>query len=185
MDIHKIIKSRRSIRNFTDKKVTDEDLDTILEAARWAPSAVNRQPWHFVVVKDKILREKIGSGPFAKHVREAPVTIVICADIKKSRWAVIDCSLAAQNIMLQAHALGLGTCFVGSFSEKNVKKVLSIPDSYKIIGLFPLGYPQSTDQSSIRVNVTDIFSVDSFNKKKSIISNTKKGAASFITKSLS
>ncbi len=162
MDLFDAIKTRRSIRKYIDKQVEEDKLQAVLEAVRAAPSWANLQCWRLVVVKDKATREKIGelsyvesyfapkgykSNPSRKALADAPVVIVLCADPEKSgvlwqqNYYLVDAGLAAENLMLAARGQGLGTVFVGVYDEERLRKLLDIPASIRIIGLFPLGYP--------------------------------------------
>lgn len=163
MDIFEAIKTRRSIRRFLDKPLEDEKLKTILEAVRMAPSWANFQCWRFIVVKDRTVKEKISdlsyvesffapigykANPSKKGLAEAPVVIVACADTSQSgvlwdqQYYMTDIGIAAQNLMLAANGLGLGTVFVGVFDEEKLRSLLNIPSNIRIVGLFPIGYPQ-------------------------------------------
>jgi nitroreductase len=181
-DILELIKTRRSVRQYKDKEVSEDDLLKVLEAGRWAPSAVNRQPWHFVVVKDKSIRDQLSKSPFAEQISQAPISFVVCADESRSRWAQIDCALAIENIMLEAHSLGLGTCYVGGFNEERVKEILEIPERWKPIGIITLGYPKKVKKSSIRLPLEEISSENTFKRKGSVSGILKKGAVSFVGK---
>lgn len=162
MEIFDAIRTRRSVRRFKDTPVEDEKLNAILEAVRQAPSWANRQCWRFVVVKDKATREKLSelsyveaffgplgykTNPAKKGIAEAPVVIVACADpsqsgtIWKQNYYMTDIGIAAQNLMLAARALGLGTVFVGVFNEEALRDLLNIPAAIRVVGLFPIGYP--------------------------------------------
>ena len=162
MELFEAIKTRRSVRTYQDKPVEDEKLQAVLDAVRMAPSWANMQCWRMVVVKDKAARENISdlsyvesyfspkgykSNPSKKALAAAPVVIVLCADPAQSgvlwdqNYYLVDAGIAAQNLMLAARSLGLGTVFVGVYDEEKVKKLLNIPASVRIIGLLPLGYP--------------------------------------------
>lgn len=157
------IRTRRSIRRFLDKDVEDEKLQIILESVRMAPSWANMQCWRFVVVKDRAKREKISelsyvesfmapkgfkANPSKKGIAEAPVVIVACADSEQSgvlwgqHYYMTDMGIAAQNLMLAAHSVGLGSVFVGIFDDAQLHELLSIPSSIRIVGIFPVGYPR-------------------------------------------
>ncbi len=149
--MHELIKKRRSIRKFSDKKVEEEKLKQILTAAMIAPSGRNIRPWEFIVVKDKEKREKLAklrsSGRF---IRDAPATIVVLGKENESNLWLQDCSLAAGHIYLETVNQGLGTCWVnavgsqtddGRGAEKAFKEVLGVPDDMRVLGLFPIGYP--------------------------------------------
>lgn len=162
MDVIEAIKTRRSIRRYSDRPIEEEKLQAVLEAFRMAPSWANFQCWRLIVIKDKELKAKISalsyvesffaplgykSNPSMKALAEAPVVIVLCADPDKSgtlweqQYYLVDAGIAAQNLMLAARGLGLGTVFVGVYQEDGVKKLLNIPERIRVVGLLPLGYP--------------------------------------------
>ncbi len=164
MDTLESIRTRRSVRKFSDRPVAEEELQAVLEAARLAPSWANLQCWRFVVVRDPSMKAKISelsyleayfapkgykSNPALKALAEAPVVIVACADpaesgdLRGQQYYLTDVGIAAENLMLAAHALGLGSVFVGVFEEEKLRDVLNIPRNIRIVGLFPLGYPQA------------------------------------------
>ncbi len=144
MDVLEAIRKRKSVRAYAPTPVPREKLERVLEAARLAPSAENRQPWYFVVVTDPEKRKRIArSGVFAGFLAESPVVIVGCGDRKASpKWHVVDVAIAMQNMVLAATAEGLGTCWVGSFDEGVVRRLLKIPERFKVIALLALGYPR-------------------------------------------
>ncbi len=162
MELFNAIETRRSIRRFLDKEVEADKIKSIVDAARLAPSWANGQCWRFVVVKDPKIKKELSklsfveaffaprgykTNPAQKGIEEAPVVIVLCADPKASgdmweqKYYMTDAGICAQNMMLAAHALGLGTVFVGVFYEDKVKKLLDIPDDIRVVGIFPVGYP--------------------------------------------
>jgi nitroreductase len=162
MDFFEVIRTRRSVRRFADRPVEDEKIQALLEAARQAPSWANLQCWRFVVVKDPSVKGKVSelsyvesffaplgykTNPARKGLAEAPVVIVACADPSQSgtiwgqSYYMTDIGIAAQNLMLAARALGLGTVFVGVFDEEKVRSMLAIPPNIRVVGLFPVGYP--------------------------------------------
>lgn len=146
-----VIKKRRSIRKYQDKEVEEEKLNEILKAAMFSPSAANRRPWEFIVVKDFQVKEKLSRAtPYAGFAKDAPVVLAICADERKSIQWVEDCSIVAENIYLEATNQGLGTCFIqiretktprGESGEEYVKKIIKAPENVRILCLMPLGYP--------------------------------------------
>ena len=143
MDVFEAVQVRRSVRSYKPTAIPREKLEKILEAARLAPSAMNLQPWHFIVVTDASKREKLAEAPFAKFLKEAPVVIVACGNQRVSpKWYMIDVAIAMQNMVLTATGEGLGTCWVGSFNEREVKEMLKIPEEYRVIALLALGYPR-------------------------------------------
>jgi nitroreductase len=162
METLEAIKTRRSIRKFTDQPVEPEKLQAVLEAVQQAPSWSNRQCWSLVVVQDQEVRNRISelsfvesffatygykSNPAQKGLAQAPIVLVACADPQQSgdlrgeQYFMADLGIATQNLMLAAHDLGLGTVFVGVFDEEQLKSLLGIPANIRIVGLFPLGYP--------------------------------------------
>ncbi|MBN2151124.1 MAG: nitroreductase family protein [Candidatus Lokiarchaeota archaeon] len=146
-----LIKSRRSTRRYASTPVPDEDLNAVLEAARWAPSGDNYQPWKFLVIKDASTMERIVDLiPYKQmqaFLKKAPVLIGILVNEKRSSWAVIDGALCAQNLALEAWARGLGTCFSAWWPTApaalvdQVKALLGIPPRWTILTFTPLGYP--------------------------------------------
>ncbi len=162
METLEAIKTRRSIRKFSDQPVEPEKLQAVLEAVQQAPSWSNRQCWSLVVVQDQEVRTRISelsfvesffatygykSNPAQKGLAQAPIVLVACADPQQSgdlrgeQYYMADLGIASQNLMLAAHDLGLGTVFVGVFDEEQLKGLLGIPPHIRIVGLFPLGYP--------------------------------------------
>jgi nitroreductase len=144
MEVSEAIQRRKSVRAYTKTLVPEEKLGRILEAARLAPSAENIQPWYFVVVTDYKKRKEIAkSGIFAGFLDESPVVIVGCGDRKASpKWYEIDVAIAMQNMVLAATAEGLGTCWIGSFDEGLLKKLLKIPEHFSVVALLTVGYPR-------------------------------------------
>mgnify|MGYP003879096239 CR=1 FL=1 len=142
------IKMRRSIRHYKDKPVEWEKLKNVLEAGRLAPSAGNMQEWKFIVVSDKNTREKLAMAAHSRFVAEAPLVIVACATItdcvlESGQLAYpMDVAIAVDHMTLKAVEEGLGTCWVGSFNEEEVKKILRIPDNIRVVTLLTIGYPK-------------------------------------------
>ena len=148
MDVFEAVKTRRSIRKFKDKIVEQEKLEKVLEAARLAPSAANRQPWSFIAISDKTIRQSLFSAYNQDWFVNAPIIIVACGFPDKGwrrqdgeKYYPIDVAIAMQNMILVAHSMGLGTCWIAAFDEKKAKKALDIPKKVRIIAMTPLGYP--------------------------------------------
>ena len=140
------IKDRRSIRSFEDKTISDTQIEMILEAARWTPSASNRQPWEFIVIKDKELLKNVArSAMYGKFVKRAPLAIAIVGkkDISPN-WYVVDTSLVSMNMMLMAWSLGIGTCWVGSMDRKKAKEILGLNQDDYLLTILPFGYIKGT-----------------------------------------
>jgi nitroreductase len=155
MDVFEATQQRRSIRNYQDKPVEREKLERILEAGRLAPSAKNLEPWHFIAVTDPGKRKGLSGGTWAKFLTQSPLVIVACGDKKASPdWYAIDVALAVENMVLVATSLGLGTCCVGSFNEKDVKTTLKIPENFEVLVMLAVGYPGNhMDLSSKLLNI--------------------------------
>ena len=152
MDVYEAIRKRKSVRRYKDKEVEQEKLTRILEAARLAPSASNKQEWRFVVVQDKEKRQKLSEAARGqKFVAEAPVVIACCAETDNHEMTCgqlcypIDVSIAIDHMTLIAVEEELGTCWIGAFYEDKVKSILNIPANIRVVELLTLGYP--TDDS--------------------------------------
>jgi nitroreductase len=142
MDVFEAIQIRRSIRSYQDKPVEREKLEMIVEAGRLAPSAKNVEPWHFIAVTDAEKRKTLSGGKWATFLVQAPLVVVACGDKKASpEWYAIDVALAVENMVLVAISLGLGTCCVGSFNEKEIKTALKIPENLEVLVMLAVGYP--------------------------------------------
>lgn len=192
MDILNLLKTRRSIRTYKDKDVPKDLLFKILEAARWAPTGANLQPWHFIIITDSETRKEIGNLArffFIKssHVEKAPVVIALGFDTKKGKYGRYDVTLAGGNIITIAHSLGLGTCWIGAFDEKGVKKILNVPDNVEIVGLITLGYPDEEPEPPPRIELEKVVHWESWDnvKRKNVMDNLiKSGPFSLFKKVL-
>jgi len=171
-----LLKTRRSIRRYKPDPVPDEMVQQLLEAARWAPSASNRQPWEFIVVRDEAIRKQVAQHAafyFIKwaHVGEAPLLIVMCGNAGNPayrRFLHEDIGLAGGQIMLQAKALGLGTCWIGALDRKAVAGILKIPDHLEIVGLLTVGFPAEDPPPPPRKPLSEIVHYDVYgNRAKS------------------
>ena len=149
MEVVEALMTRRSVRNFNYKSVAQETIETILKAAMHAPSARNRQPWHFFVITDReILKQIPNAHPFAAMTPEASFAVVVCADDEilpaSERWG-IDCATATLSIQLAAHGLGLGAVWCGVYPDpdrqRELKNLLKLPDTIHPFSLVPIGYP--------------------------------------------
>lgn len=152
MDIFEVFRARRSIRAYTQEDVSEEDLMRILEAARWAPSAGNIQPWEFIVIRKPEIKRALARAALNQmFIEEAPVVVVVCADEARSGWAygsrgatlycIQDTAAAIENMLLAVCALGLGACWVGAFSEEEVRRILNIPRGLRPVAMIPIGHP--------------------------------------------
>ena len=169
MDIIDAIKGRRSIRTYVRRQVEDEKLQRVLEAARLAPSARNTQEWKLVVVKDKNTREKLmkaaGNQTF---VAQAPIVIAACGVISDYVMRCgqlsypVDVAIAVDHMTLQAEAEGLGSCWVCAFSEPEVKEILSVPETVRVVALLTLGYPAEHPFARARKELAELVCSEKF-----------------------
>ncbi|MEN8225892.1 MAG: nitroreductase family protein, partial [Bacteroidota bacterium] len=149
MDALKNLLGRRSIRKYTSQSVSKDTIRELLNAGMHAPTARNRQPWHFVVVdKRDIIDDLSEAHPYAKMLREAPLAILVCGDRsmqEEDAYLVQDCSAATQNIMLAAHALGLGSVWLGMYPRNDrmekIGSLLELPEHILPVALISIGYP--------------------------------------------
>lgn len=161
-----LARSRRSVRRYRPDPVPTELVEQVLEAGRWAPSALNLQPWHFIVVSSDEVRRAVynatGAGGLKwKHILQAPVLIVVCSN-PLHRWARDDAIFAAQNMMLQAADSDLGTCWIGGYNEERLRAVLRIPDGWHVPGFMTLGYPEHVGNPPGRREMTEMVSEETF-----------------------
>ncbi|MBA7636787.1 putative NAD(P)H nitroreductase [subsurface metagenome] len=155
-----LVKARQSVRGYLSKEVEREKIERCLEAARLAPSASNSQPWSFIVVNDPKLKEAVAKETFSQLISfnhfslKAPVLIILISErsgflnkvaeaIKDKQFSLIDIGIAVEHFCLQATEEGLGTCILGWFNEKGVKKLLNIPPQKRVELIITLGYPES------------------------------------------
>ena len=173
MNVLKAIKGRRSIRAFKSDEVSPEIVDKLLDAATWAPSAGNIQPWEFIVVrKPKIKRKLVEAALDQTFIEEAPVVIVVCANENcssqrygirgKTLYCIQDTAAAIQNIHLTAYSLGLGTCWVGAFREEKAREILKIPQGIRPVAIIPVGYPAEAPSPRDRRHMSQIVHYETF-----------------------
>ena len=162
----KAIQERKSVRHFTGESVSKDDLNKILKAGMSAPTAVNKQPWSFVVVTDRKTLDTLAARlPSAKMLFQAGAAIIICAIPEKAygsstEFAVIDCSLAGENILLAVESLGLGALWTASYPDKDrmdiVRSVLNIPADIIPLNVIPIGHPTGEDKPKDKFNPENI-----------------------------
>ena len=172
-DFLELVKSRFSARDYVDKPVEREKIETCLEAARLAPSACNSQPWKFIVIDDPDKKNQIcddifsGAYKMNQFVKKAPVLVVVVSlkgsfmtkvgnFLRDTRYYLIDIGIAAEHFCLQAAELGLGTCWIGWFNEKALKKTLDIPKKTRIDVVLSLGYPEGDSSEKKRKDMGDM-----------------------------
>ena len=161
MSLLDIIYKRRSIRQYRSKTVPEEVLKNILEAGRLAPSADNAQPWHFIVVTDAEIKRKLSKGAWRRFIKDSAFTIAGCGE-RNRKWSAVEVAIALQNMVLAAEAQGLGSCWVGAFEEEEVKRLLNIPETLKVIALISFGYPAEKPGPQYRKELQSIVHFNRF-----------------------
>ena len=164
MDAIRNLLQRRSIRKYTDQPIPEEIVNSLLEAGMHAPTARNLQPWHFVVVDERSILDKLAvAHPYAKMLKQASLAILVCGDRniqEMDGYIIQDCSAATQNIMLAAHAHGLGSVWLGMYPReermREVGKLLSIPDHILPVALISIGYPDEHAEAPDRLKADRI-----------------------------
>lgn len=169
MEVVEAIRSRRSIRKYLDRPIEDEKLREVLDAARLAPSGVNRQEWKFVIVRDPDNRRELAAATRNQEWIAAAPVIVACAatDTKVTTGSGepahrIDVSIAVDHMTLRARELGLGTCWIGAFDQRKAEQILNAPESAEVIVLMTLGYPAEEGRDRGRKALEKIVSYEKF-----------------------
>ena len=182
MELDKVIKTRRSVRQFSDKEVKMKDILACLEAARLAPSACNSQPTHFVILNDKKIKDDFANTVFTgrflpcKFFKSAPVLVAVCVEqnanitvragqkIAGRPFYVTDQAIAAEHFVLKATELGLGTCWVGWFNSKKAQEFLKTPKGMEIHNLIAIGYPKDKLKQTKhnRKKIEEIYSLNTY-----------------------
>ncbi len=172
MDIEKAIEKRCSMREYKDKDVPADLLGKVLQAGRLAPSSGNIQNWGFVLVLDKEKKEEIAKACIEQYwMVQAPVFIVILGNQKKAKefygergekvYSFQNCAMAAENMMLEAVAVGLSTCFVGAFVEDRIRQIINAPEYMLPMGIITLGYAKAEEKQKVK---SSLYSKVSFNE---------------------
>ncbi|MHA1752888.1 MAG: nitroreductase family protein [Candidatus Helarchaeota archaeon] len=159
-EILELMKNRRSIREYTDTPISNEDINMILEAARWCQSGSNKQPWRFIVIKNKNIIEKLAKlAKYGHFVKRAPVVIAVVSNKKVSpKWYIHDSSMAAHQICLMVSALGLGTCWIGSLDRDKGAELLGLSKDEFLTTILPIGHPQKIPKPTPRKPLEKIVS---------------------------
>jgi len=173
MDILEAIKSRRSIRAFKSQNVPAEIVKNLIDAARWAPSAGNIQPWEFIIIRKPEIKRRLAEAALGQaFIEEAPVVIVVCANEDRSSqgygvrgrtlYCIQDTAAAIENILLVACSLGLGTCWVGAFREEEARVTLKVPYGMRPVAIIPVGYPAEAPSPGSRRPINQIVHYETF-----------------------
>jgi len=176
LDVFEAIRNRRSIRAYTSKEVSEEEVKKLIDAARWAPSAGNIQPWEFIIVRDAKIKRGLSVAALDQtFIEEAPVVIIVCANQRRSAWGygqrgstlycIQDTAAAIQNLLLAAHAMGLGACWIGAFQEEDARKVLNLPMGVRPVAIIPVGHPAEKPMASSRKPISEIVHYEIFRRK--------------------
>ena len=163
MNVATAVRSRRSVRSYTAQAVEREKIEQILEAGRLSPSANNRQEWRFIVVTQPEIRQKLMRAAMHQaFISQAPVVLAACATESSKVMMcghptyAVDVSIAFAYMLLQAHELGLGACWIGAFNEEEVKSVLGVPRNVRVVALSPLGYSAGQPGARPRKGMTEV-----------------------------
>ena len=174
MDFSEVIRTRRSVRAFKRDPVPEDVMSKVLDAARIAPSGSNRQPWRFILVTDEVLKQKmISACNNQEFIAQAPVIVVACGQrLRLNRGGymgemstLLDVAIAFTHLVLAARAEGLGTCWIGAFSNDEIKKLLQIPNEYEVVAATPLGFPENENafsETTERKTLDEIVSMNKF-----------------------
>jgi nitroreductase len=183
MDLIEAIKGRRSIRKYRPDPVSEEALQNVIEAMRWAPSWANTQCWEVVVVKDPKVKAELATAlsktnPALSSLTNAPIVLVLCgkkgvsgfykglAVTAKGDWLMFDTGIAMQTLCLTAYSLGLGTVVVGMFDHKKVEEILGVPQNVEVVAMTPLGYPAAEGGTSKRKEPSEFIFYEKYHGRK-------------------
>lgn len=176
MDAIECIKTRRSVRRFKDQPIPFELIGNILESARLAPSAGNIQEWNFILVTEYKTRESIAMAACMQTwMNDAPVHIVVCSNPNKSErfygdkgekmYCIQNSAAAIENMLLAAHAQGLGACWVGACDEDQVRRAVGIPSNIRVMGIIPIGYSAEEPRMPDKYPLTDVVFIEKWGNR--------------------
>jgi nitroreductase len=156
MEVFEAINTRRSIRAYKSAHIPSEKIEKLLEAARLAPSAANRQNWKFVVIDDGGIKKDLAKACNNQAFVSTASHVIAGVVDPAQKWHQVDISIALEHIVLEAVELGLGTCWIGAFDGDEVKKLLKIPQEKKVVALITVGYPSESPPSRPRKQIAEI-----------------------------
>jgi len=169
MELKEVIEKRESVRDYEDTPVPEEKLLKVLEAARLAPSGGNRQPWKFIVAREDTKRQELARASGGQpHVGKAPVIIAAVATAPESMMMcgvpgyAVDLAIAVDHMTLAAADEGLGTCWIGAFSQEAARDILKVPESCRIVALLTLGFPKQTGKQKVRKSMDEIVCYETY-----------------------
>jgi nitroreductase len=168
-EVFETIKTRRSVRAYLPENIPDKVIASVLEAAIWAPTAGNAQPWYFYVLRDEYLKQKLAEAALSQSfIALAPVVIIVCADLERAQssygkrgmelYCIQDSAAAVQNMLLCVHALGLGACWVGAFDERAASELLDLPRHHRPVAMVPIGRPGAVTRNPGRRPLHEVYS---------------------------
>ncbi len=181
MEVLEAIKTRRTVRKLGSEPISDDQLNTILEAIRWTPSWANMQPWEVIVVKDQTVKERLAEtlpkgNPALKAMVNAPIVLAICGikgksgfyrgevSTDKGDWFMFDVGAATYSASLAAHELGLGSVIVGLFDAPKAEKILGVPDDKAVVALLPIGVPEKIPSAPKRKELSEFVYENTYGK---------------------
>ena len=176
MNVSEAIRNRCSVRQFRDGIIPDDILHRILDAARWAPSPFNTQPWEFIIIKDKETLKAISKyARYSGYLSDAPMAIAVIVPPINSKFSWVErigeprfaAAMAVQNMMLAAWEMGIGTCWV-SIEKDKVAEILDVPDTHFVLTVMPLGYPETMPHEhdgKLRKKIEDAISYEKYGRK--------------------
>ncbi len=181
MEVLEAIKTRRTVRKLGSEPISDDQLNTILEAIRWTPSWANMQPWEVIVVKDQTVKERLAEtlpkgNPALKAMVNAPIVLAICGikgksgfyrgevSTDKGDWFMFDVGAATYSASLAAHELGLGSVIVGLFDAPKAEKILGVPDDKAVVVLLPIGVPEEIPSAPKRKELSEFVYENTYGK---------------------
>ena len=171
MEVLEAIKSVKSVSKYKPDPVPEQKVQTVMSAARFAPSAENLQPWKFIVVSDEDTKRKLaGACTNSKHIADAPLVVVACARLDEAVAMIggymnsypVDLGMALANVTVAATSEGLGTSWVFAFNEEKVRSLLKIPNDARVVGLTPLGIPEAFEAPAGRKHISEILSYNAY-----------------------
>lgn len=162
MDVFDTIKDRRSIRTYKGESIPQDKLEKLLEAARLAPSAANRQNWKFIVVDDEQIKKQLVAASNNQAFVGTASHIIAGIGDPAQKWHQVDLAIALEHIVLEAVELGLGTCWIGAFDEAAVKNLLKIPQDRKVVALLTVGVPAESPGARPRKALEEIVSYNEY-----------------------
>jgi len=176
MEFDEVIKNRRSIRNFEDRNVSIGSILKILEHGLWAPRSGNIQDWEVIIVQKKEIKFAIAEACIGQYwITKAPYVLVFCSKPSKTKitygkrgelYSIENGSAAIQNILLSAENEGLGSCWVGAFDEEAIKKIVRVPNEFKILAIIPIGYYTEKPAAPKRPNLRRIVSFEKYDNRE-------------------